>query len=131
MIQCQEVFNSFYLTKYPRRVLTWQNSNLVLLLFEISLDLGQCVLKAYFPKGIKELYVSLYQSIVLLSFNKTLRKSNDQEGEIGLSYLELKNMTGIEELELKRTLLSLACGKIRILTKIPKVFKIQYFYIII
>ena len=45
----QDIFKEFYLSKYSGRRLMWQNS------------LGHCVLKAEFPKGKKELAVSLFQ----------------------------------------------------------------------
>nr|ACF79942.1 unknown [Zea mays] len=37
-----------------------------------------------------------------------------------LSFLDIKDSTGIEDKELRRTLQSLACGKVRVLQKIPK-----------
>lgn len=51
----QDIFKEFYLSKYSGRRLMWQNS------------LGHCVLKADFPKGKKELAVSLFQVGLLLS----------------------------------------------------------------
>ena len=45
----QGVFKDFYLSKHSGRRLVWHNS------------LGTCVVKAYFPKGTKELSVSLFQ----------------------------------------------------------------------
>ncbi|NXW15430.1 CUL4B protein, partial [Circaetus pectoralis] len=60
--------------------------------------------------GKKELQVSLFQTLVLLMFN---------EGE-EFSLEEIKQATGIEDGELRRTLQSLACGKARVLTKSPK-----------
>ncbi|ROL51773.1 Cullin-4B [Anabarilius grahami] len=62
------------------------------------------------PEGKKELQVSLFQTLVLLMFN---------EGE-EFSLEDIKLATGIEDSELRRTLQSLACGKARVLTKIPK-----------
>jgi cullin-4 len=55
--QWQQVFLDFYLKKYSGRKLQWYNS------------LGSCVLKASFPKGTKELSVSLFQAVVLCLFN--------------------------------------------------------------
>jgi cullin-4 len=52
----------------------------------------------------------LVQTVVMLLFNDT--KS--------ISYKDIAEATGIEQKELKRTLLSLACGKVRPLTKEPK-----------
>ncbi|KAF5193861.1 Cullin-4, partial [Thalictrum thalictroides] len=88
----QNIFKEFYSSIYPGRHLTWQNS------------LGHCVLKAQFPKGRKEL------TVVLLLFNDAPK----------LSFQDIKDSTGIEDKELKRTLQSLACGKVRVLEKIPK-----------
>lgn len=45
----QDIFKEFYLSKHSGRRLMWQNS------------LGYCVLKSNFPKGRKELSVSLFQ----------------------------------------------------------------------
>eukprot|EP00249_Psilotum_nudum_P024027 c29065_g1_i1 orf=1219-3690(-) len=94
----QDIFKEFYLSKHSGRRLMWQNS------------LGHCVLKADFAKGKKELSVSLFQTVVLMLFNDAHR----------LSLQEIKDTTAIEDKELRRTLQSLACGKVRVLTKIPK-----------
>ncbi|KAH9606913.1 hypothetical protein KSS87_009308 [Heliosperma pusillum] len=94
----QDIFKEFYLSKYSGRRLMWQNS------------LGHCVLKADFPKGKKELAVSLFQAVVLMLFN-------DAEA---LSFQDIKDATAIEDKELRRTLQSLACGKVRVLLKEPK-----------
>ncbi|TYH67322.1 hypothetical protein ES332_D06G181300v1 [Gossypium tomentosum] len=94
----QDIFKEFYLSKYSGRRLMWQNS------------LGHCVLKADFPKGKKELAVSLFQTVVLMLFNDAQK----------LSFQDIKDSTGIEDKELRRTLQSLACGKVRVLQKFPK-----------
>uniref|UniRef100_A0A8C1S5W1 Cullin-4B n=1 Tax=Cyprinus carpio TaxID=7962 RepID=A0A8C1S5W1_CYPCA len=98
MVRLQEIFKTFYLGKHSGRKLQWQST------------LGHCVLKAEFKEGKKELQVSLFQTLVLLMFN---------EGE-EFSLEDIKLATGIEDGELRRTLQSLACGKARVLTKIPK-----------
>uniref|UniRef100_A0A8C5U8E9 Cullin-4B n=1 Tax=Malurus cyaneus samueli TaxID=2593467 RepID=A0A8C5U8E9_9PASS len=98
MVKLQEIFKTFYLGKHSGRKLQWQST------------LGHCVLKAEFKEGKKELQVSLFQTLVLLMFN---------EGE-EFSLEEIKQATGIEDGELRRTLQSLACGKARVLTKSPK-----------
>lgn len=98
MTQYQEVFNKFYQGKYSGRKLQWQAS------------LGHCVLRANFRSGQKELQVSLFQALCLLHFN-----SCDE-----LSLEELKEATNIEDGELRRTMQSLACGKARVLGKLPK-----------
>ncbi|XP_078415678.1 cullin-4A-like [Cetorhinus maximus] len=98
MIKLQEVFKTFYLGKHSGRKLQWQPT------------LGHSVLKAEFKEGKKELQVSLFQTLVLLMFNE----GNE------FSMEEIKTATGIEDGELRRTLQSLACGKARVLNKVPK-----------
>jgi len=98
MTQYQEIFNKFYQGKYSGRKLQWQSS------------LGHCVLRANFRSGQKELQVSLFQALCLLLFN------NADE----LTLEELKEATNIEDGELRRTMQSLACGKARVLGKLPK-----------
>ena len=102
----------------------WQNS------------LGHCVLKAHFPKGRKELAVSLFQVKYLSVKNKkeipgkfehillwwqtvVLMLFNDAQK---LSFQDIKDSTSIEDKELRRTLQSLACGKVRVLQKVSEVF---------
>ena len=55
----QGVFKDFYLSKHSGRRLVWHNS------------LGTCVVKAFFPKGTKELSVSLFQ-VCLCFFSYSL-----------------------------------------------------------
>ncbi|XP_071441003.1 cullin-4A [Hetaerina americana] len=98
MVHHQDVFNKFYLGKHGGRKLQWQPT------------LGHCVLRAVFPMGKKELQVSLFQALVLLLFNDA-----DE-----LSLEEIGTATGIEDGELRRTLQSLACGKARVLQKMPR-----------
>ncbi|XP_030762316.1 cullin-4B [Sitophilus oryzae] len=103
MVRLQDVFKEFYLSKHSGRKLQWQPT------------LGHCVLKASFRTGLKELVVSLFQTLVLLLFND----SNE------LTFEYIKEVTNIEDGELRRTLQSLACGKARVLVKIPKGRDIQ------
>ena len=77
----QEIFKNFYLSKYNGRRLMWQNS------------LGQCTPQAQFPKGKKELLVSLFQTVVLMLFN-------DADS---LSLREIAAATRLEDKELRRT----------------------------
>lgn len=98
LVKLQTIFNKFYLAKHSGRKLQWQPT------------LGHCVLKAQFEQGPKDLQVSLFQALVLILFNdKNL-----------LSFEEIKSACNIEDGELRRTLQSLACGKARVITKIPK-----------
>jgi len=103
LLEYQELFKKFYMNKHNGRRLTWQNS------------LGHCTIKADFPLGKKELLVSLFQTVVLLLFN-------DQPQ---LSFKEIEQATGMEIGELRRTLQSLACGKIRVLIKQLKGVEIE------
>lgn len=98
LIRHQESYKQFYLSRHAGRKLTWQHYD------------GSCVVNAAFPKGTKILSLSLYQTVVIVLFNTA-----DE-----ISYKEIAAATGIEEKELKRTLLSLACGKVRVLQKVPK-----------
>jgi cullin 4 len=99
MQESLNVFEAFYLSKHNGRRLQWQNS------------VGHCVLKAFFNRGRKELDVSLVQCVVMLLFKE----------ESSISFLDIKEAVGAEEQEIKRTLQSLACGRIRVLQKKPKV----------
>ncbi|KAJ3218002.1 Cullin-4A [Dinochytrium kinnereticum] len=98
LARCQQVFMDFYSSKYSGRVISWQNK------------LGVCMLKAFFRKGPKELSVSLFQAVVLLLFNSSSR----------ITFSDILSQTSMEQVELQRTLQSLACGKVRVLTKFPK-----------
>lgn len=50
----------------------------------------------------------LLQTVVLMLFNDAEK----------LSFQDIKDSTGIEDKELRRTLQSLACGKVRVLQKV-------------
>ena len=89
----QDLFKEFYLSKHSGRKLSWQNS------------LGHCVVKADFPKGKKELVVSLYQCVILLQFNSKEWMDVD----------ELQKLTSMDRKELIRMLQSMCSLKIRIL----------------
>jgi len=71
--------------------------------------LGTVSLNARFEGGKKEFMVSLYQGVILLLFNDA-----DE-----LSLEEIAEQTGIDDPELRRTLQSLACGKKKVLKKLP------------
>ncbi|KAK9465333.1 Cullin family-domain-containing protein [Lipomyces arxii] len=101
MAEALENFKAFYLTKQTGRRISWRHT------------LGHCTVRAVFPKGLKELSMSLFQTTVLLLFN-------DIPDAATLSYEAIKAATSLDDRELGRTLQSLACGKIRVLTKEPK-----------
>ncbi|KAI1376792.1 Cullin-domain-containing protein [Hypoxylon crocopeplum] len=98
-----ERFEAYYVNKHTGRRLTWKHS------------LAHCVVKARFNKGSKELLVSAYQAVVLTLFN-TIEHSSDGF----LPYQQIADNTGLGGGDLDRTLQSLACGKVRVLTKHPK-----------
>lgn len=98
-----ERFEAYYVNKHTGRRLTWKHS------------LAHCVVKARFNKGSKELLVSAYQAVVLTLFNQIEDKPDGF-----LAYQQIAENTGLSGPDLDRTLQSLACGKIRVLTKHPK-----------
>jgi len=91
------VYHRFYKSKHQNHRLDWDHA------------LGTATLKARFRKGPKDLSVSLYQAIVLLLFN--------DEDELG--FKTIKEQTRLDDMELRRTLQSLACGTKRVLKKNP------------
>jgi cullin-4 len=96
-----EKFDTHYKQKHTGRVLTWKHS------------LAHIIVKARFNRGIKELVVSGFQAIVLVLFN-------DISADGNLSYGDIQSATNLVDDELERTLQSLACTKVRVLTKHPK-----------
>ncbi|KAK9471904.1 Cullin family-domain-containing protein [Dipodascopsis tothii] len=101
MATALESFKAFYLAKQTGRKLMWRHS------------LGHCILRADLPRGRKELSVSVFQTAVLLLFN-------DVADGKALYYADIKAATGLPDRELARTLQSLACGKVRVLSKDPR-----------
>ncbi len=91
----QSSFTAFYQSKHSGRRLTWQNA------------LGHCVVKADFPKGRKEVSLSLVQTAVLLLFN---------EAEC-LTLSEIRELTGLEEKELIRCIMSVELSNYRLLER--------------
>ncbi|KAL0564671.1 hypothetical protein V5O48_017372 [Marasmius crinis-equi] len=87
----------YYQKRHPKRKLTWDHS------------LGTMTLKGRFKAAPKELSVSLYQGVVLLLFN--------DNAELG--YEEIRDATLLNDDDLRRTMQSLACGKKRVLKKVP------------
>ena len=97
LLLCFQLFSSYYISKHNGRRLQWQPY------------LGHCTVKASFPLGRKEMSVSLLQTVVLLYFNEA-----DE-----IPYRDLLQASAIDEKELKVTLQSLACGKVRVLPPFP------------
>jgi cullin-4 len=116
----RDSFADFHGQKYQGRKLTWVHS------------LDRCIVTARFPKGRKELDLSFYQTIVLQCFNEAKHggvadpdpSSSTSSSASGprLTIAKVRQATNIEDQELRRTLLSLACGMIgtRVLVKEPK-----------
>ena len=94
-------FEQHYKVKYTGRKLEWKHA------------LAHCQMRASFPKGSKEIVVSSFQAVVMLYFNGT-------DPVESVSFSELQAATQLSDVELKRTLQSLACAKYRVLTKLPK-----------
>ncbi|XP_050310596.1 cullin-4B-like [Anthonomus grandis grandis] len=98
LLNYQAIFSGYYVSIHTGRRLDWQPS------------LGHCIVKAYFDAGIKELSVSLFQTIVLLQFNKRSK----------LSLNEIQEYTMLDCKDLILTLYSLACTKTKLLIKEPQ-----------
>ncbi|KAF6809987.1 ubiquitin ligase subunit [Colletotrichum sojae] len=96
-----ERFDQYYKNKHTGRLLNWKHA------------LAHCTVKAKFPKGTKELLVSAYQAVVLVLFN-------DVGLDGFLTYDQIARSTNLQGDELERTLQSLACGQVRVLSKHPK-----------
>ncbi|KAL8338298.1 hypothetical protein RB601_006469 [Gaeumannomyces tritici] len=94
-------FESYYKGKHEGRRLTWKHS------------LSHCVIRATFPRGLKELVMSAHQAAVLVLFNNV---GLDEP----LTYGEVEQASRLTGNLLDRTLQSLACGKVRVLVKAPK-----------
>jgi cullin 4 len=105
------LYAQFYKTKHQGHKLYWDHT------------LGTITLKARFASGVKDLTMSLYQAIVLLLFNDANELSyRDIQLQTHMMY-EARPGSGelvLDELELKRTLQSLACGKKKVLKKNPQ-----------
>ncbi|KAL8843212.1 MAG: hypothetical protein Q9176_002165 [Flavoplaca citrina] len=99
--QAATLFEEHYKQRHSGRKLEWKHSQ------------AHCQLKAVLPKGVKEFVVSSLQAVILLLFSNP--SSNDE-----LSYVQIQAETGLDDIQLKRTLQSLACGQYRVLRKNPK-----------
>lgn len=96
MINLQQVFTKFYLSKHHNRHLVWLHA------------FGLCTVLSSFKSGRKKLTASVFQTTILSLFNEAS----------SLSYSDIKSSTGFgDENELKQTLQSLVFGKHKILLK--------------
>eukprot|EP00035_Acanthoeca_spectabilis_P033208 m.22368 g.22368 ORF g.22368 m.22368 type:complete len:737 (-) comp5805_c0_seq2:342-2552(-) len=98
IVELQTLFTEYYCSKHANRKLIWEPF------------LGHCLVHGNFEKGSKDLTMSIYQGLVLLAFN-----SADS-----YTCTDLQRLLRIEPADLGRVLQSLACGKVRVLTKTPK-----------
>lgn len=109
---CTDAFSRFYEKKFSgSRGLAWQHA------------LSYVVMKAQFPSGRKELSVSLYQALVLLQYNSAdVQRQGVGDGAAadGITVEQLALRTGLPSDELKRTVMSMVIGKVRVLNKEPK-----------
>ncbi|KAF7721621.1 Cullin-4B [Apophysomyces ossiformis] len=99
-VHVQDLYKNFYTTKFTGRRLTWQNS------------LGVCEVLGNFSNCTKDLTLTLLQTVVLLLFN--------EENKHSFTFSEIFKATNLDELELQRTLKSLACGTQKLLLKFPE-----------
>ncbi|KAJ7462758.1 Cullin family-domain-containing protein [Mycena galericulata] len=90
-------FETFYMDKHNGRKLLWQPS------------VATVTMIGRFKAAKKELSVSLYQAAILLIFNRSAE----------LSFPEIQDETKLENSLLRLTLQSLACGKKKVLLKVP------------
>ncbi|KAK0231999.1 Cullin-4B [Armillaria nabsnona] len=91
------MFTKFYDQKHQGRKLVWDHA------------LGTVILKTRFDAGSKDLSLSLYQTIVMLLF------ADIDE----VTFTDIMAQTRMDDAELRLTLQSLACGKKKVLLKIP------------
>eukprot|EP00474_Spongospora_subterranea_P008920 CRZ09378.1 hypothetical protein [Spongospora subterranea] len=94
-----EEFNKFYCKRHNGRKLSWVYNE------------AHCVLRGQFSHVRKDLVVTVYQALVLLSFN---------DGTEVQSYKTIKDKTSIWDEMLKHTLSSLCKQKLRVLKKRKK-----------
>ena len=99
--QATQSFEQHYKQKHSGRKLDWKHA------------LAHCQMKAHLPRGTKEIIVSSFQAVVMLYFNAKAPAD-------AVSYAELQAATKLPDIELKRTLQSLACARYRVLAKTPK-----------
>ncbi|TCD68497.1 cullin-3 [Steccherinum ochraceum] len=100
MIRSSESFRQFYLSRHSGRRLTWQPA------------MGNADVRVTFRDKSHELNVSTCCLVILLLFE-------DLGDSDFLTYQEIKSATAIPEVDLQRSLQSLACAKYKVLKKHP------------
>ncbi|OLL22620.1 Cullin-3 [Neolecta irregularis DAH-3] len=94
----RKLFQDFYLNRFSGRQLVWLPT------------MGNCDLRFRTTKRIHELNVSTFAMTVLMLFN-------DIPEDQAMTFEELKTATSMNDLDLSRTLQSLACARFKILMK--------------
>ena len=109
LAEAKSKFEVFYTSRFQGRCLKWVH------------QLDQCIVTFNLPKGKRELELSFFQMLVLKEFNLPPGGGAGAAEQV-LNVADLRAKTGVEDMELRRTLQSLACGKLdtRVLTKEPK-----------
>jgi cullin 3 len=97
ILNCCEVFKTFYLSNHNGRRLQWQT------------NMGSAEVRAQFATKKHELSVSTYQMVILMNFNS----------QQTLDFGALQESTAIPIPDLKRNLLALSRGKYKVLVKNP------------
>jgi cullin-4 len=108
-------YSDYYKSKHSGYVLDWNHG------------LGTMILRARFRSGLKELSVSMYQGIALLLFSTSIEisfrdireQTNMSKDNVCTAGYVLNIPLLLDHDELRRTLQSLACGKKKVLKKIP------------
>ncbi|RCI03830.1 hypothetical protein CU098_007459 [Rhizopus stolonifer] len=95
MLATQRLYEKFYGSKFKGRKLIWQNA------------LSSCSLMAHYPKGAKELIVSLSQAVILLLFNNTHK--------VSLSFTEIQNALNLDQKDAVGLLSSLSTGNYKLI----------------
>ena len=96
-MRCMSTFETFYFSQYSGRRLAWLTS------------VGHVGLKATFCGQHHDVNVTTHQAAILLLFNN----------HNTFSFKEIKQATNIQDVELRRCLLSLYAGKFRVICKNP------------
>jgi hypothetical protein len=105
MEKCMDKYTSFYTDRHERRKLTWAPVR----------DL--VVIKGEFTSGIREMYMNIFQALIVLQFNNVCDENGDENG--WLTYSKISEGTGMVNAEAKTylnpALHSLVAGKVRLL----------------
>ncbi|KAI9486249.1 MAG: Cullin family-domain-containing protein [Benjaminiella poitrasii] len=96
----QRLYEEFYTSRFNGRKLNWQNS------------LSSLAIIAHYPKGNKEIILSLLQAVILLLFNDARKKS--------YTFTEIQSATGLDNKDLISLLASLSSTTYPLIKKTQK-----------